>query len=241
MNIRTLKNSEIECRIQNLKEFGKKEVAGIFLLYKNSRVDMRILDEIFGIFGWERSHKLIDNQLFCTVRIYDKEKNMWISKEDIGVESLSEKEKGRASDSFKRCCVNIGIGRELYTAPFIWIKLDANEVQEQNGKYRLKSSVKFRVKEIEYSTNREIIKLIIEDAKGNVRFTYEEKENKTVPEPVDTKLTEKQIKRLYAISTRAGYEKDIIEKMIMKKFNKAIIDLNIEEYNHICNTLSGTK
>ncbi|NOW12590.1 hypothetical protein B0H35_000004 [Clostridium acetobutylicum] len=49
---------------------------------------------------------------------------MWISKQDVGTESNTEKEKGQASDSFKRACFNFGIGRELYTSPFIWIGLN---------------------------------------------------------------------------------------------------------------------
>ena len=122
--IRLLKADEIECRIATINEKGLS-----LLLYKDARVDQKILDETFGIFGWKRSHQCIDGNLYCTVEIFDKDSGEWISKQDVGTMSYSEKEKGQASDSFKRACFNWGIGRELYTAPFIWIPAGKAAVQ----------------------------------------------------------------------------------------------------------------
>ena len=76
----------------------------------------------------------------------------WVSKEDTGTESFTEKEKGLASDSFKRACFNWGIGRELYTAPFIWVNY-IMKYQEKASRYKLNSGVKFSVKEITYNDN----------------------------------------------------------------------------------------
>jgi hypothetical protein len=53
-------------------------------------------------------------------------------KSDCGVESNTEAQKGEASDSFKRACFNWGIGRELYTSPFIWVP--ASKCNINNGK-----------------------------------------------------------------------------------------------------------
>lgn len=100
------------------------------LLYKDARCDMNILDETVGAFNWQRSHTR-DNAN-CIVSIYDEDKKQWVSKEDTGTESNTEKEKGLASDSFKRACFNWGIGRELYTAPFIWV--DASMCGLKDGK-----------------------------------------------------------------------------------------------------------
>lgn len=155
--IRLLRADEIEVRAQSVKDNG-----GVFLLYKDARCDMRILDEIYGIGGWQRSHEVINGNLFCTVEIWDEEKNQWIRKQDVGTESNTEKEKGQASDSFKRACFNIGIGRELYTAPFTWIKA----IQSENLKY-----AKFFVSKIDYNENREIITLEIKDEQNRVRFS----------------------------------------------------------------------
>lgn len=118
---RNLKASEIEVRVQSIKSQGETCKGAILLLYKNARVDMDIMDETFGKYGWQRTHSFKDGKLYCTVSVWDKEKQQWISREDVGTESNTEAEKGQASDSFKRACVNFGAGRELYTAPFIYI------------------------------------------------------------------------------------------------------------------------
>jgi hypothetical protein len=165
--IRTLKSDEVECRVQSVKKNGC-----VLLIYKDARADMRVLDEVYGIDGWQRSHELINGNLFCTVEIWSKEKNQWIKKQDVGTESMTEKQKGEASDSFKRACFNIGIGRELYSSPFIWIGLNESEITESNGKYSLKFGVKFHVKEIESDEQKNIIKLTICDEKKVERFKF---------------------------------------------------------------------
>ena len=117
MNFRLLRADEIECRVAQAKEKGVS-----LLLYKDARCDQNILDETVGAMNWQRHH--VRDNANCIVSIWDNERNMWVSKEDTGTESNTEKEKGLASDSFKRACFNWGIGRELYTAPFIWIKAE---------------------------------------------------------------------------------------------------------------------
>ena len=123
---RELYADEIECRVAQAKNNGVS-----LLLYKDARCDQNILDETVGPMNWMRSHTR-DNAN-CIVSIWDKEKQQWISKEDTGTESNTEKEKGLASDSFKRACFNWGIGRELYTAPFIWIKAEDCQGLKQYG------------------------------------------------------------------------------------------------------------
>lgn len=167
MNIRPLRADEIEVRVQTVKENGCS-----LLLYKDARCDMRILDEIFGPLGWQRTHEVINENLFCNVSVWDKEKKQWIIKQDVGVESYTEKEKGQASDSFKRACFNIGIGRELYTAPFIWIHLNSGELSKgKTGKLSVKT--RFHVSNIAYNDKKEIIALEIKDDTGKVRYNME--------------------------------------------------------------------
>ena len=165
--IRTLRADEIECRVQQVKKNGC-----VLLIYKDARVDMRILDEVYGSENWQRTHEVINGNLFCNVEIWCDTKKQWIKKQDVGTESNTEKQKGEASDSFKRACFNVGIGRELYTAPFTWINLAENEVTESSGKFSLKFGISFSVKEIEYNENKEITKLVIIDNKKTVRFSY---------------------------------------------------------------------
>lgn len=149
---RLLTAREIECRIQQVKANGIS-----LLLYKDARCDQNILDETVGPMNWQRRHDR-DNAN-CIVSIYDEKKQEWISKEDTGTESNTEPSKGLASDSFKRACVNWGIGRELYTAPFIWI--GAEKCSITNGK----CYDRFDVKAISYNENREINGLVIVNAK----------------------------------------------------------------------------
>lgn len=125
---RDLRKDEIDVRVAMCKQNGVS-----LLLYKDARVDQDILDETVGAMNWQRKHTR-DNAN-CIVEIWDDKKQQWISKEDTGTESNTEKEKGLASDSFKRACVNWGIGRELYTTPFIWVNSEnCKIVQDPNRK-----------------------------------------------------------------------------------------------------------
>lgn len=124
--IRLLRADEIECRAASVSDKGPS-----LLLYKDARVDQRILDETFGIFGWKRSHQCINDKLYCTVEVYNEETGEWVAKQDVGTNGDWEKEKSQASDSFKRACFNWGIGRELYSAPFIWIPASRTKIQKK--------------------------------------------------------------------------------------------------------------
>lgn len=126
---RALTAGDIECRVSTVSDKGCS-----LLLYKDARCDMKILDETVGPENWKRSHELINGNLFCNVSLWDEGKKEWVTKQDVGTESYTEKEKGQASDAFKRACFNWGIGRELYTAPFIWIKSGDVTLAQKNGK-----------------------------------------------------------------------------------------------------------
>lgn len=182
MKFRTLKASEIDCRIQSIGQNKTGAVGTTILLYKDARVDMNILDETVGAMNWQRGHSVIDGNLYCTISIWDEEKEQWIAKSDVGTESNTEKEKGQASDSFKRAGFNWGIGRELYSAPFVYIQLDKSEYKERNGK--LTSNAKFKVKDIAYDESRNIVKLVVVDSKGKVRYTLGENAHQQTQETV---------------------------------------------------------
>jgi len=169
-DIRLLTPNEIEVRVQSVKQ-TKSSTGCILLLYKDARVDMKILDETFGMTGWKRTHELINGRLFCNIDIWDDEKKQWIRKQDVGVESYTEKEKGQASDAFKRAGFNVGIGRELYTSPFIWINLEQGETYQKDNKVALSPRVRFKVKSIEYTKDREIKELEIVDGNNKVRYS----------------------------------------------------------------------
>lgn len=180
IEFRTLHADEIECRVaQNGTTWA------MLLLYKDARVDQRLLDEVVGPLNWKRSHQLIGNNLYCTVSIFDEEKKQWVDKQDVGTESYTEKEKGQASDSFKRACFNFGIGRELYTAPKVFVSLTNNDF---NSKQKIKTQ--FKVASIGYDDNRNINKLTIVDDNGEVRFDWDKAkgEKKLAPKPKQTPI-----------------------------------------------------
>lgn len=164
LEFRTLTADEIECRVGTVTDKGVS-----LLMYKDARVDMRLLDEVVGPMNWKRDHELINGNLFCTVSIRD-DQGQWISKQDVGVESNTEKEKGQASDAFKRACVNWGIGRELYTCPFVWVNLNQDEWKQGfNGKKQPRT--RFYVTDIEYM-DRRVTYLQVADDQGRVRYTF---------------------------------------------------------------------
>lgn len=167
LEFRDLKSSEIDCRPAMINEKGIS-----LLLYKDARVDQDILDETVGAMDWQRKHTR-DNAN-CIVSIWDNEKKQWIEKEDTGTESNTEKEKGLASDSFKRACFNWGIGRELYTAPFIWIpaeKVNITKKNDSKGKIIYSTSDKFYVEKIQI-TNKVITGLAIKNNRGERVFVF---------------------------------------------------------------------
>lgn len=178
MEFRLLKANEIECRVQKITEKGC-----ILLIYKDARVDQRILDETVGPLNWQRDHKELKGNIYAGIGIWDEKKQIWIWKWDAGAESFSDKEKGEASDSFKRAGFNWGIGRELYTSPFIWINLSTDEVyktkdKQGKDKFNLSSKVKFHVTAIKCNENREIIGLQIKDQDNKQRFLLRPKGEK---------------------------------------------------------------
>ena len=132
IEFRDLTADEIEVRVQSVKKTGI-----VLLLYKDARVDMNILDETVGAENWQNRFYEHKGILFCSLGIdtnyADKDKcGRWVWKDDAGVESNTEAEKGNASDARKRAGFAWGIGRELYTAPLVWVKAENCEID--NGK-----------------------------------------------------------------------------------------------------------
>lgn len=159
-NFRTLTASDTECRVQSIGKNKNGEGAwASLLLYKNARIDRAILDETCGKFGWQSKYELIDGKLFCSISIKSPD-GEWISKQDVGTESNTEKEKGQASDALKRAAFAWGIGVELYTGPKIFVQLGAGEYQENNGK--VYSRVSFGVTQMDVDeATRRITALVI--------------------------------------------------------------------------------
>lgn len=229
--IRLLRADEIECRVGTINERGLS-----LLLYKDARVDQKILDEAFGMYGWERTHQSIEGNLYCTVRIWDSEKAQWIEKQDVGTTSYTEKEKGQASDAFKRACVNVGIGRELYTAPFIWISSSKANIQKRDNRYT--TSERFQVREISYNEMREIAAITIVNDRGVVVYEYQEKKNSSKNQNTTNRITELQKKELENELKRTGVD---IEKVLGRYELKKLDEMTPDIYERVIHGLKNSK
>lgn len=157
--IRKLKAHEVDVRVGQVPKSGK---GFSLLLYKDARVDRAILDEVYGAENWQNDFEVINNNLFASVSIWSEEKKCWVTKKDVGTESNTEKQKGEASDAFKRACFKLGIGNELYNAPFIWVK-----GYVQNNKPTIRN---FKVEKMEIDDNYNFTDLII---MGEINYKWE--------------------------------------------------------------------
>lgn len=164
---RELRADEIEVRVAEVYDNGVT-----LLLYKDARCDMSILDETVGAGFWQRDHKMIGDVLFCSVGIYTG--TSWVWKQDCGTAGNFEAEKSQASDSFKRACFNWGIGRELYTAPRIFIPAEhVNIRQGKNGKLQCYDT--FEVAKVEMEDHVIKALAIRHQRSGKVVFTWVKK------------------------------------------------------------------
>lgn len=240
MKFRTLRANEIDCRVQSVKANGLS-----ILLYKDARVDQNILDETVGAMNWQRHHTR-DNAN-CIVSIWDSEKGQWIEKEDTGTESYTEKEKGLASDSFKRACFNWGIGRELYTAPLIWIPSNKCEIKSLNGRYICNE--RFNVKDI-VILDGVITALTVVNSKNQTVFSWGNRQtaqNTEQPskaaEQARSKVTikEQQIKLLQAELERTGCTEKAMLNSVIKKYTLTqdftVEQMTVDQYTWLMGNL----
>ena len=163
---RNLKADEVEARVAQCSAKGAS-----LLLYKTARTDYALLDETVGPEFWQCSYHEVKGSLFCDLSIqFD---NGWVTKSNCGTESNMEAQKGEASDAMKRAGFAWGIGRELYTAPFIWVpadKLQRLTQNERTGKWQCLD--RFEVTDMTVS-NGEIVGLAIShEGKRDVVYRY---------------------------------------------------------------------
>ena len=164
--MRLLNADEIEVKVKQVTASGC-----LLLLYKTSRVDMQLLDEEYGPMNWQCEYKDINGVLYCWIGVKNEKTGDWVWKWDCGVESRENdgmEKKGQASDAFKRAGFKVGIGRELYTASFIWAKVET--AKSGNGYQLADKYARFSVDKIEYDSTGRIISLVIVDNKGKVVY-----------------------------------------------------------------------
>lgn len=223
MMFRTLRADEIECRVAQI--IDNKGLS--LLLYKDARCDQRILDETVGAMNWQNQYTR-DNAN-CIVSIWDKDKGQWISKENTGTESYTEAQKGLASDSFKRACFNWGIGRELYTAPFIWI--DANNCNiKTNAKGKLICKDIFKVAKFDVEDGKITTLIIVNGKTGAVVYSM------NIPSSSPKLASKVDIELIENLAEEIGVE---ISKLEKKYKVKVISALTPEQARECINGLKG--
>ena len=219
VSFRPLEANEIECRIGQIAKNGN----GLsLLLYKDARSDMNILDEVLGAENWQCEYDVINGQLFCKVLVWSESHQQWIAKQDVGSPSNMEAEKGRASDAFKRACFKLGIGRELYTAPRIWVyakdrngSSNCEIVQGNNGKYQCYDT--FSVERIDIRDHEILYVSIINDRTGQTVFAWAKPE--TQPEQTatnDTKPSTDQIAEITALVVKLAEKRGVSNDDVLR-------------------------
>lgn len=224
IEFKTLEADDIEVRVQQVTENGCS-----LLLYKTARCDMRLLDEAVGQENWDCEYSSVNGYLFCTVGIrclLPSGETSWVYKSDTGTQSNMEPEKGHASDAFKRACTRWGIGRELYTAPFVWV--DKGQLQkhyEQSGKWRCND--RFHVQRVEIKNGR-ITDLAIANQHGFTVYQMRSKAHEAAASNTNTAKTKtapqnasqrfERIRQLKSEAMELGIRESGIEEWIKATF-----------------------
>ena len=187
--------------------------------------DIQRWTKTFGELGWQDRYEVIDGDLYCIISVWDSEKKMWISKEDVGTASYTAKEKGRASDAFKRACVKHGIGRELYTAPYIWISSNyCNIKTDSNGKTSTRD--KFFVNRISYTSDRKIDELEI--VNQNMDVVFKQYPSQKIDDIKYSVLLEK-LKEAHVTMESAAelFRVDTLQELDINQWNRLIRKLEV--------------
>ncbi len=125
MKLKELKKEiNFKWRLQSCNMYGAQCVA-----YIDARDVQDLLDNVVGAEKWQVKYSEYKGNLFASIGIKCGEE--WVFKSDCGTESNVEKQKGEASDAFKRAGVMWGIGRFLYSKDILKIR----DVVNVNNKY----------------------------------------------------------------------------------------------------------
>lgn len=210
---------DIEFRIGSVAKpkQGEQSKGFSMLAYKTARTDVKRLNDCLGL-NWKNRYFYDDNKILCCeILIYNSEIKEWISRVDVGTESMTEKEKGTYSDAFKRAGFKWGIGAELYNFPFIWINW--NDYTEYNGKFTPKNFDNKSIKIEEYIVDNAEVKKLKLSHKGTVIFEFGKTvksegkpiEKEKVPtKKVIKKINEHQVKTLLELFVSYEHKADFL-------------------------------
>ena len=124
---------------------------------------MAILDETLGVMNWQARYYQVKNTMICSVGINvnynDPTKPpLFIWKDNGGDDDFTtEQVKAECSDAFKRACFLVGVGRGLYSASKLYMRIERTEENHEKANYG--------VSDIEYDQNGNITKVTIYNKK----------------------------------------------------------------------------
>lgn len=236
LNFRLLTAEEIDCRVAQCNQYG----VGL-LLYKDARCDQNILDETVGPMNWQRHHTRENAN--CVVALWDEDKQQWIEKEDTGTESNTEKEKGLASDSFKRACFNWGIGRELYTAPNMFVlKKDLKthkEAGEWQGKKKYTCNDVFKVTDIQYNGKKIVyVRILNLKTDKEIEFGTPAKEAREQEKIENSVIDDAKKTVLLNLAKEKGVE---LAKVLQRYGLECLDDMTLVQWMGAMNALNKTE
>lgn len=231
-----LEAKDIEVKVKQVSAKG-----AIALLYKTARVDMACLDDVVGAECWEDDYKEIGGVLYCGIGIHTDKGVRW--KWSNGVESRSDgdgnEKKGEASDAFKRAGFMWGIGRELYTAPFIFLNVETEQDGNDGKKYKLKDRFStFSVKSITYDKDDTIDKVVIENNQNEIVYPKNynnapkpqpKADPKPLPQPKKEVGTELLTTPTFAL-TESEYAAYLMAKIKDSKVKPSFVTAQITKY-----------
>lgn len=221
---------DVEVRVGQCNEKG-----ATLLLYKDARCDMRLLDKAVGPERWQCRYDVVKDNLFCSVGI--EFGGEWVWKQDVGVESNMEAQKGEASDAFKRACFKWGIGRELYTAPFIWVPASAyTPAKGKNGKPTTYD--RFSVERMEVSDGKITDLSIRNDKTGKTVFSMKGGVGANSSSQGLRERTIAKIRELNAKADDLGMGCDLAELTATAMFGGAVDSLVQGQLNELGKSLS---
>ncbi len=231
-----MKPWEIQVRVQQVSKSGN----ALCLLYKDSRYDMEALDAEYGKKNWQNHFRMVGEILICDIEVWDEEKKSWVHKENAGNETHVGEDKGYASDALKRAGTNWGVGRELYSAPDIWIKLEREEVgSSKNGSFFCRQ--KFYVQNIGYNEANKISFLQISDSNNRERFSWSIGVNLPIAvpdEPAVAAMRDEAIKKVIAAEGEGftpewkakvmkgipKYDEPTLKRLINEKLKEVVVN-----------------
>lgn len=220
---RPLEATDIEVRVQSATEKG-----ALLLLYKDARCDMRLLDEAVGAENWQCRYKETKGRLFCEVGIRSGDE--WVWKEDVGIPSNMESEKGEASDAFKRACFKWGIGRELYTAPHMFVPKGSCNIGH-NSKGKPACFDRFSVASIRSEDGRIESVSIRNDSLG--RVVWPKGADRASHDAAKRSGYIKRIEELQGQAVAAGVRPEALTEYVTAKHGKPISELSLDQLEDV--------